>query len=183
MPKQVVQPDVLVLLASRLEKPCMREGEYMKAKYLAPDEGQIVRLLGEPRIFKLTPEENGGTYLQFESTHAPGTGAPPHLHRAEDEAFYVLAGQYEFSVGETRFTTTTGAFAFVPRGTVHAFTCTGQSAGRMLITVTPGTGHEGLFREVEKLTASMGRQPETRQLVALAEKYGWIMVGPQEQER
>jgi hypothetical protein len=44
----------------------------VKAKYLAPGEGQIVRLLGEPRVFKLTPAENGGTYLQFESTHAPG---------------------------------------------------------------------------------------------------------------
>ena len=150
----------------------------MQAKYLAPGEGQIVRLLGEPRVFKLTPAENGGTYLQFESTHAPGAGAPPHLHREEDEAFYVLAGQYEFTVGETRMTATTGAFAFVPRGTVHAFTNTGQSAGRMLITVTPGTEHEGLFREVEELTASQGRPPDPRHLLALAEKYGWIMVNP-----
>ncbi len=150
----------------------------MQAKYLAPGEGQIVRLLGEPRVFKVTPAENGGTYLQFESAHAPGMGAPPHLHRAEDEAFYVLAGEYEFSVGEARFTATAGAFAFVPRGTVHAFQNIGQEAGCMLITVTPGTGHEGLFREVEELTASLGRPPETQQLIALAEKYGWIMVNP-----
>jgi mannose-6-phosphate isomerase-like protein (cupin superfamily) len=90
----------------------------------------------------------------------------------------VLAGQYEFTVGETRMTATTGAFAFVPRGTVHAFTNTGQSAGRLLITVTPGTEHEGLFREVEELTASQGRPPDPRHLLALAEKYGWIMVNP-----
>jgi quercetin dioxygenase-like cupin family protein len=69
----------------------------MEAKYLAPGQGQLVHLLREPRIFKLTPAESGGAYLQFESRHAPGTGAPPHLHRDEDEAFYVLAGEYEFT--------------------------------------------------------------------------------------
>ena len=149
----------------------------MKAKFLAPEEGHIVHLLGEPRIFKLTSAESGGAYLQFESRHLPGTGAPPHLHREEDEAFYVLAGQYEFSVGETHMSATTGTFAFVPRGTVHAFTNTGQEAGRLLITVTPGTGHEGLFRAVEELTEQLGRQPETGQLVALALNYGWVMIG------
>ena len=150
----------------------------MKAKYLAPQEGQIVQLLGEPRVFKLTPVENGGAYLQFESAHAPGTGALPHLHREEDEAFYVLAGQYEFAIGETRLTATTGSFAFVPRNTVHAFTNTGQETGRMLITVTPGTGHEGLFREVEGLTERLGKQPGTQQLITLAKKYGWLIAGP-----
>ena len=72
----------------------------------------------------------------------------------------------------------TGAFAFVPRGTVHAFKNTGQEAGRLLITVTPGTGHEGLFREVEELTTKLGRQPPTEQLLTLAARYGWIMVNP-----
>ena len=48
----------------------------------------------------------------------------------------------------------------------------------MLITVTPGTGHEGLFREVEALTRQLGKQPDTQQLLALAQKYGWVMVNP-----
>jgi quercetin dioxygenase-like cupin family protein len=147
----------------------------MLAKFLAPEEGELVRLLGEPRVLKITPAENGGTFLQFETAHAPGTGAPPHLHREEDEAFYVLAGQYEFSVGGRHITATPGAFTFVPRGTVHAFMSTGQEAGRMLVTVTPGTGHEGLLREVKEVTERLGRPPETPQLLALAEKYGWVL--------
>jgi len=144
-------------------------------KSLAPGEGHIIRLLGEPRTFKITPSENGGAYLQFETAHLPGIGAPPHLHREEDEAFYVLAGQYEFLVGDRCITAPAGAFAFVPRGTVHAFTNTGEAPGRMLITVTPGTGHEGLFRTVEELTRQAGKQPEAEQLVALALQYGWVM--------
>ena len=151
-----------------------REHE-MEAKYLAPGQGHLVHLLGEPRTFKVTPAESGGAYLQFESRHTPGTGAPPHVHRGEDEAFYVLAGEYEFTVGDTRMRAPIGAFAFVPRGTVHAFKSTGQEAGRLLITVTPGTGHEGLFRAVEELTRQSDKQPEAEQLVALALQYGWVM--------
>jgi quercetin dioxygenase-like cupin family protein len=148
---------------------------HMVAKFLAPEAGELVRLLGEPRVHKITPAETGGTYLQFETTHAPGAAVPPHLHRDEDEAFYVLAGQFEFAVGDQHFTATSGAFAFVPRGTVHAFTCTGEELGRMLITVTPGTGHEGLLREVKEVTERLGHSPETPQLLAMAERYGWVM--------
>jgi len=87
----------------------------------------------------------------------------------------VLAGQFTFLVGEQRITAAAGSFAFVPRGTVHAFTNSGQERGRMLITVTPGTGHEGLLRAVEALTRESGQQPEGAQLLALAAQYGWVM--------
>jgi hypothetical protein len=42
---------------------------------------------------------------------------------------------------------------------VHAITNSGLERGRMLVTVTPGTGHEGLFRAVEALTWESGQQP------------------------
>lgn len=150
--------------------------ETMTPKQLGPGEGHSIQLLGEPRTFKVTPAETGGRYLQFETSTAPGTGAPPHFHHEEDEAFYVLAGQYEFLVGGKHFVATAGAFAFVPRGTVHAFTNTGQEVARMLITVTPGTQHEGFFREAGALAGQLGKQPEPSQLLSIALKYGWEMV-------
>lgn len=76
----------------------------MTPKYLQPGEGEILKGLGEPHTFKVTPAENGGIYLQFETSHVPGTKILAHFHQEEDEAFYVLAGQYEFLVGETRST-------------------------------------------------------------------------------
>ena len=144
----------------------------MQPKRLGPGEGEI---LG-PRILKVTPAENGGAYLQFETSHAPGSKVPAHSHREEDEAFYILAGQFEFLVGETRFTATSGAFAFAPRGTVHEFTNIGNEMGRMLVTVTPGTQHEGLFREIVALTEQHSRPPDMSQVVELALKYGWVPV-------
>ena len=150
--------------------------ETMTPKQLGPGEGHLIHLLGEPRTLKVTPAENGGRYLQFETSTALGTGAPPHFHHEEDGAFYVLAGHYEFIIGEKRFTATAGAFAFVPRGTVHAFTNTGQEVAHMLVTVTPGTQHEGFFREAGELTDRLGKEPEPSQLVTLALKYGWELV-------
>src|SRR5262249_21375219 len=84
--------------------------------YLAPEAGELLQLLGEPRVLKVTPAEDGGAYLQFETTHEPGSSVPPHWHHDEDEAFYVLAGEYTFSIGDSRVTAPAGAFAFVPRG-------------------------------------------------------------------
>ncbi len=150
----------------------------MTPKHLEPGEGHTIRLLGEPRTFKVTPAENGGTYLQFETSTAPGAEVPPHFHHEEDEAFYVLAGHYEFIIGQNHFIATTGAFAFVPRGTVHAFTNTGQEVACMLVTVTPGTQHEGFMREAGELAERLGKQPEPSQLVTLALKYGWEIVPP-----
>ena len=148
----------------------------MKPKYLGPSEGEIIQILGEPRTFKVTPAENGGRYLQFESSHAPGTVIPPHFHHEEDEAFYVLAGQFEFVLEEMHFTATAGAYAFAPRGTVHAFTNTGLEEGRILITVTPGLQHEGFMRGAAELAQRLEKEPNLSQLASLAVKYGWGMV-------
>jgi quercetin dioxygenase-like cupin family protein len=145
----------------------------MIPKYLEPNEGETIHLLGEPRTLKVTPAETGGRYLQFESGHAPGAGVPPHFHHDEDEAFYVLAGRFDFVLGGARVAATAGAYAFAPRGIVHAFTNTGRDEGRLLITVTPGMEHEAFMREVEELTKRLGRQPEQTQVVALALKHGW----------
>jgi quercetin dioxygenase-like cupin family protein len=165
-------------ITSKEEKTMTQSESAMTPKYLGPGKGDTIRVLGEPRIFKVTPNDNGGTYLQFETSTALGTGAPPHFHHEEDEAFYVLAGHYEFIIAENRFTATAGAFAFVPRGTVHAFINTGQEVAHMLVTVTPGTQHEGFLREAGELAERLGKQPELSQLVPLALKYGWELVPP-----
>lgn len=39
----------------------------MGPKHLEAGAGEVVRVLGEARIFKVTPNETGGTYLQFET--------------------------------------------------------------------------------------------------------------------
>ena len=44
-----------------------------------------------------------------------GSGPPPHVHEREDEAFYVLEGSCEVTVGNDRFDAREGFFIFAPR--------------------------------------------------------------------
>jgi quercetin dioxygenase-like cupin family protein len=143
-------------------------------KVLKPGEGEIHRLLGEPRIFKVTPAENGGACLQFETSHVSGTQIPVHAHLGEDEAFYILDGQFDFVAGMDRTLATPGCFLFVPRGIFHGFAALGPDNGRMLVTVTPGTGHEGFFREAIELTRRLNDAPSKQMLLALSLKHGWV---------
>lgn len=148
----------------------------MDVTFHAPGAGETLAGLGQPRIVKVTPADTGGRFLQFESFTAPGAGAPPHWHRDEDEAFYILAGQYDFRLGDQHVMASAGAFAFVPRGVIHAFTNSGPDVGHLLITVTPGTQHEALFRALSQLTERDGRPPTGEAVAALAATYGWVIV-------
>src|SRR6516165_9105847 len=138
-------------------------------KQLKPGEGEILTLLGEPRVIKVLPSENQGAYLQFETSHAPGMPIPLHAHEDEDEAFYVLAGEFDFMVGAEKLTATTGAFLFAPRGALHGFTVVGRDPGRLLITVSPGTHHERFFRDVVEIERARGNSPERSELLSLAQ--------------
>jgi quercetin dioxygenase-like cupin family protein len=67
----------------------------------------------------------------------PGDQAPPHIHHASDEAFYVLDGQLEVLTGDERRTYQTGELAFVSAGTVHTFANRGPDSCRVLVIMTP----------------------------------------------
>ncbi len=86
------------------------------------------------------------------------TGTPPHRHAQEDEAFYVLEGQYTFLHGEQAIECGPGDVVFVPRGDVHAYTNSGATPARMLIINTPGRLHEGFFLALgEPVDTILGR--------------------------
>jgi quercetin dioxygenase-like cupin family protein len=82
----------------------------------------------------------------MEAIVPPGGGPPPHIHRREDETFYVVEGQCSILLGEDWITAGAGDFVNVPRGTVHRFQNQGAEAMRMILTFTPA-GIEKFFEE------------------------------------
>jgi quercetin dioxygenase-like cupin family protein len=94
----------------------------------------------------LTGEETGGAYFAMEALVPPGGGPPPHIHRREDETFYLVEGQIEFQLGDETVTAGPGDFVNVPRGTVHCFRNAGGETARMVLTFTPA-GMERFFEE------------------------------------
>ncbi len=102
-----------------------------------------------------------------EITIHPGEEPPLHVHRNEDEWFYMIEGDVSFHVGGETFRGKTGAFVSFPRGIPHTFTVESKSA-RFMVMNTPG-GFERMFE----------RNPKTPEEAekALVE-FGMEMVGP-----
>ena len=101
---------------------------------------------GDHYTFLVTGEESGGAYFAMEALVPPGGGPPPHIHREEDETFYLLAGEIEFRLGEETVTAGPGDFINVPRGMVHCFRNASAETARMVLTFTPA-GIERFFEE------------------------------------
>lgn len=101
---------------------------------------------GDLYTFLVTGAESGGSYFAMEALVPPGGGPPPHIHRNEDETFYLIEGDCTFRLGDDTVLAGPGDFVNVPRGTVHCFRNDGTEPMRMILTFTP-SGLEKFFEE------------------------------------
>lgn len=124
---------------------------------------------GDSYRFLITGAESGGAYFAMEAIVPPGGGPPPHIHRNEDETFYVLEGEVEFLLGERVVKGTAGDFVNVPRGTVHRFHNNGAARARLILTFTP-SGIEKFFEETLE-RAKDPNQPPPDNIQAVAARY------------
>ena len=76
--------------------------------------------------------------------------APLHLHRNDDEAWYVLEGKLCVRVGKDVVEAAAGTAVFVPRGTVHTYWNPGPAAVRYLLVMT-GNIHS-LIEDIHAMT-------------------------------
>lgn len=156
------------MLDQMYNRPVLNKGEGHKT----------VRVIGDTVMFKALASQTNGAYSLFETTTPPGAGTPPHYQRDEDEAFFVLEGEYTFLHGEEQKVVTAGSFVFVPRGTMHMFTNTGDLPARMLIITTPGGIHEKFFESVGEPVDAPPSEPNFPEIVQKAESYGIIIPPP-----
>ena len=90
--------------------------------------------------------------------------APPHLHRRDDEAWYVLEGSLRVRVGRNEVEVRAGSSVFVPRGTAHTYWNPGPAPVRYLLVMT-----SNIFRMIQEIHAMPDRNPDA--LRALFNKY------------
>src|SRR5215813_10949628 len=126
---------------------------------------------GEQDITEIlaTHEQTGGSFGVWRYTKVLEGGPPLHIHRTEDEFFYVLSGEFNFQLGDCITRTPAGSFVFIPKDMVHTFQHVGSEPGVLLGSVHPG-GFEGLFQGLP------GADEET--VRALFKKYNTDVVGP-----
>jgi mannose-6-phosphate isomerase-like protein (cupin superfamily) len=63
---------------------------------------------------------------------APGRVLEPHVHREEDDAFYIVEGEMTFVFGDREVPAPPGTFVLAPPGVEHAFRNDGSVPVRML---------------------------------------------------
>jgi quercetin dioxygenase-like cupin family protein len=115
-----------------------------------PDTNGVVTL-------KLGREATNGAVTVFETSRARGDAGGPglHSHPGFDEMFYVLSGEFVFTVGSEEIHAGTGSFVYLPRGIFHGFHGGGKSEDKLLAISVPG-GIEDAFEEVAHLPAKAG---------------------------
>jgi mannose-6-phosphate isomerase-like protein (cupin superfamily) len=70
-------------------------------------------------------------------THPGRPIAGLHLHRSDDEAWFVLEGRLGFRVGEDEREVPAGQSILVPRGSAHSYWNPAQEPARYLLVMTP----------------------------------------------
>ena len=150
-----------------------------------PTEGRTIGIVGDIYRFLVTGDETGGRYAMFEAIILPGGGPPPHLHRREDETFYVVEGEITFQFGEERVIAKPGTFIHMPIGKLHAFTNNTDKPAKLLISFVPA-GLEKMFFELGHPIADdveLAPPPtpaDFEKLLELAPRYGIEIKPPQE---
>jgi mannose-6-phosphate isomerase-like protein (cupin superfamily) len=90
--------------------------------------------------------------------------APLHLHRSEDEAWYVLDGRLGFVVGDEEIEAEAGRAVIVRAGTPHSYWNARSATTRYVIVLEPRTA--ALIEAIHALDPS-----ERDRLPALFEEY------------
>ena len=151
-------------------------------RHLAPSEGSAYRVLGQLVTVKAVAAETAGAYALFEARTAPWQGTPPHLRWYDDAAFFILEGTYALEIEGRTVELGPGGYAFVPRGTVHAYANVGTGPARLLILVSPGGIHEEFLADVgepvDGRASAPGGSTSIARVLAAAPKYGIEFVPP-----
>jgi quercetin dioxygenase-like cupin family protein len=140
---------------------------------LGPEEGATIEgPAGGPLTFKVRGAQTGGVLTALENVIAPGDGPPLHTHAAEDEAWYVIAGELRFQLGDEHAAAPAGSFVFVPRRTPHCFVNAGSEPARILVLFTP-SGMERFFDRFAELDTF-----DPSAFAAIGAGVGMDVVGP-----
>jgi quercetin dioxygenase-like cupin family protein len=132
-----------------------------------PDEKKGVMLRGQPMVFLVTGENTKHTSM-FDWMIPAGFATGRHVHRVQEETFYLLEGECEWHVGDKTIRATPGTYLFIPPGVPHNITNVSEKPARVLMTVSP-PGHEHYFEELAKLAAQGA--PDPKALADLRNRY------------
>jgi quercetin dioxygenase-like cupin family protein len=150
----------------------------------ADDAGPLtIHFLGNILTFRARYADTKQNFTVIEMTTAPGAGSPPHT-QTDQEAFLVLDGLFEITVGDKTAHYSAGDFVHVEPGELHMFRNISETPSRMLLINFPGNLHEEFFLAVgDKLPSGTTEFPEMLppdipKIVTTAAQFGIVIPPP-----
>lgn len=106
-------------------------------------EGERLSLFGHEITIKLEGFQTNELFSMFEIESPPESDFPAHRYLTASEGYYVLEGEYEFTVEGRSRQVGPGAYVYVPANSLSGFRSDGP--GKLLL-ITATSGHERFFR-------------------------------------
>ena len=144
--------------------------------HLPAGAGDALWFAGQLITYKVRGATEGVTI--FELAVGPHGGAPPHVHRTQDETHYLLDGRFKFLCGIRTIQAGPGSVVHLPKGLAHAFTNIGSEWGRMLCIATPPGPLERFFDEAGEPATDRSSPParpvDMERILAIARRTGGL---------
>lgn len=149
---------------------------------LAADEGEALWFIGSLTTIKASGASTAGRVAVIEHLSPRGSGSPLHVHRREDEWFYVLDGELAVWIGGRTISAPAGSFVYAPRNVAHTYTV--ESDAARFLVVTEPAGFEDFVRAlahpaVERVIPPEATEPtDVEAMARLAADHGIEILGP-----
>jgi mannose-6-phosphate isomerase-like protein (cupin superfamily) len=114
---------------------------------LGPGEGESVP--GEHRDFVVKAERDQFEVIEFSCDPEFGP-VDPHVHPDKVDSFYILEGEFEFTIGDETVRVGPGSFVAAPPGVRHGFRNPGPGRARFLNVHAPSDGFIARVRQASR---------------------------------
>jgi quercetin dioxygenase-like cupin family protein len=158
------------------------EQDISRGGVLSPGEGRSLWFQGNLMTIKVAGEHTNDGVAVVEGIFRAGHGPPLHVHRNEDELFYLLDGEMVVACDGRTFTAHAGDLVFLPRDIPHTFKVPADGGpARALFLVTPA-GFLGFIEAAGEPAPEPVMPPEQEYDIAkteaLAADYQFDVIGP-----
>jgi quercetin dioxygenase-like cupin family protein len=149
---------------------------------LSAAEGEALWFIGSLTTIKASGHDTAGRVAVIEHLSPRGSGSPLHVHRREDEWFYVIEGELTLWVGGQIIDASAGSFVYGPRDIPHTYTVSSDTA-RFLVVTEPA-GFEKFVRTLAQPAAARVIPPsavepaDLEAMTRLAAEHGIEILGP-----
>jgi quercetin dioxygenase-like cupin family protein len=145
-------------------------------------EGEALWAFGALMTIKASAEATDGRVSVHEQLASRGTGSPLHVHRREDEWFYVIEGQLTFWVGGEVIEAPAGSFVYGPRDIPHTFEVASEEARFLVVTEPAGFDRFARAAGVPARSLTIppppSETPDPGKMAAVAAEFGIEVIGP-----